>query len=73
MPGPKVASPPNRKYGAVMSKLTEKVKSVFRKRRPVTPEDAAEIADWVNEGGAADPEGPPRVIDPKSGPNGPKP
>ncbi|GAA1813002.1 hypothetical protein [Agromyces neolithicus] len=53
-----------------MSKFTEKVKSIFSKRRPMTPEDAAEIADWVNEGGAIDPEGPPRVADPKSDPKG---
>ncbi|MGW9630549.1 hypothetical protein ACWGST_07570 [Agromyces sp. NPDC055520] len=46
-----------------MSKFTEKMKSLFRRPRPVTQEDADEIADWVNEGGAFDPEGPPRVID----------
>jgi hypothetical protein len=45
-----------------MSKLTEKVKSFFRRPRPVSREDAAEIADWVNEGGAVDPQGPPPVI-----------
>jgi hypothetical protein len=29
----------------------------------MTREDAAEIADWVNEGGSFDPDGPPRVLD----------
>lgn len=47
-----------------MPKLTEKVKSLFSRRRPVTSEDAAEIADWVNEGGAPHPDGPPRIIPP---------
>jgi hypothetical protein len=46
-----------------MSKLTEKVTALFRRRRPVTREEAAEIADWVNEGGTFDPNGPPPVID----------
>jgi len=46
-----------------MSKFTETVTSFFRRRRPITREDAAEIADWVNEGGAVDPAGPPPVID----------
>lgn len=46
-----------------MSKFTEKVKSIFRRRKPMTRQDAVEIADWVNEGGAFDPEGPPRVIE----------
>jgi hypothetical protein len=46
-----------------MSKFTERVKSLFRRPRPVSREDAAEIADWVNEGGAYDPEGPPPVIE----------
>lgn len=41
----------------------ERIKSFFRRSRPLTPEDAAEIADWVNEGGTFDPTGPPRVID----------
>lgn len=40
-----------------------KVASLFRRPRPVTREEAAEIADWVNEGGAADPGGPPPLID----------
>ncbi|WP_454790484.1 hypothetical protein [Mycolicibacterium lutetiense] len=48
-----------------MPKLTKKVKSLFSRRRPVTREDAAEIADWLNEGGALHPDGPPTVIDPK--------
>ncbi len=46
-----------------MSKLSEKITSLLFRQRPVTREDAVEIADWVNEGGAADPAGPPRVID----------
>ena len=29
----------------------------------MTQEDAAEIADWVNEGGSFDPAGPPRVVE----------
>lgn len=41
----------------------ERIKSFFRRSRPLTREDAAEIADWVNEGGTFDPAGPPRVID----------
>jgi hypothetical protein len=49
-----------------MPKLTEKVKSLFKRRRPVTPEDAAEIADWVNEGGAPHPDGPPKIAQPKN-------
>ena len=49
-----------------MSKLTTKVKSLFSRRRPVSREDAAEIRDWVSEGGALHPDGPPPVIDPKS-------
>ncbi|MEP6482159.1 MAG: hypothetical protein ABJA94_09155 [Rhodoglobus sp.] len=52
-----------------MSKLTEKIASFFRRPRPVTPEDAAEIADWVNEGGALHPLGPPPVIDDEKGDN----
>ena len=49
-----------------MAKFTERVKAILRRPRPVTPvtkEYAAEIADWVNEGGAFDPAGPPPVID----------
>ncbi|MDV3126192.1 hypothetical protein M1247_14815 [Mycobacterium sp. 21AC1] len=46
-----------------MPKLTKKVKSLFSRRRPVTREDAAEIADWLNEGGAPHPDGPPPIID----------
>lgn len=48
-----------------MSKLTDAVKSLFSRRRPVSREDAAEIQDWVSEGGALHPDGPPSVIDPK--------
>ncbi|MEQ1736529.1 MAG: hypothetical protein ABL886_09015 [Rhodoglobus sp.] len=39
------------------------LKSLFRRPRAVTREHAAEIADWVNEGGTFDPAGPPRVIE----------
>lgn len=46
-----------------MSKFSEKVKSLFSRRKPVTTEEAADISDWVNEGGALHPEGPPKVID----------
>ncbi len=46
-----------------MSKFTEKITSFFRRQRPVTREDAAEIADWVDEGGAFSPEGPPPIIE----------
>ena len=45
-----------------MSKLTEKVKSLLGRPWPVTKEDAARIENWVNEGGAVDPEGPPPVM-----------
>lgn len=48
-----------------MSKLTEKVRSLFHRQRPVSREDAAEIADWVDEGGAFSPEGPPPVNEEK--------
>ncbi|MGW6694401.1 hypothetical protein ACWF62_11555 [Rhodococcus sp. NPDC054953] len=50
-----------------MSKIGTKVRSLFHRRRPVTREDAAEIADWVNEGGAPHPDGPP-VVDDEDGP-----
>ncbi|MDP3208705.1 MAG: hypothetical protein Q8M65_06120 [Rhodoglobus sp.] len=39
------------------------LKSLFRRPRALSREDAAEIADWVNEGGTFDPTGPPRVIE----------
>lgn len=48
-----------------MSKIGSKVKSLFNRRRPIARDDAAEIADWVNEGGATHPDGPPTVIDDK--------
>lgn len=44
-----------------MSKLTDKVRSLFHRRPAVPKEEAVEIDDWVNEGGAFDPTGPPRV------------
>jgi len=43
--------------------FNEKLERLFRRRRPMTREDAAEIADWVNEGGSFDPAGPPRVVE----------
>ncbi|WP_181762860.1 hypothetical protein [Rhodococcus spelaei] len=46
-----------------MPRFSEKVKSLFSRRRPVTPEEASDIADWVNEGGALHPDGPPKVVD----------
>jgi hypothetical protein len=46
-----------------MSRLTERVGTWLRRRRPVTREELAEITDWVNEGGAVDPAGPPPLID----------
>lgn len=46
-----------------MSKLTEKSAPLLHRQRSVTREYAAEIANWVGEGGAADPTGPPRVVD----------
>ncbi|SER65292.1 hypothetical protein SAMN04488583_5896 [Mycobacterium sp. 88mf] len=58
-----------RPYDRGMPKLTKKVKSLFSRRRPVTREDAAEIADWLNEGGALHPDGPPTVIDPNKSKN----
>lgn len=48
-----------------MSKFTDKVRGIFRRRRPVTPEEAHDLADWVNEGGAFDPDGPPSVAEQK--------
>ncbi|MFC4603203.1 hypothetical protein [Rhodococcus kronopolitis] len=55
-----------------MAKFSDKVKSLFSRRKPVTPEDAAEISDWVSEGGALHPDGPPKVIgDPKDKPTAP--
>lgn len=44
-----------------MSKVTEKIASLFHLKRPVSKETAADISDWVNEGGASDPDGPPAV------------
>ncbi len=44
-----------------MSKFTEKIASLFHRPRPVTREDAAEIADWVDEGGTTHPAGPPKI------------
>ncbi|HWM34782.1 MAG TPA: hypothetical protein VNR36_11145 [Pseudolysinimonas sp.] len=42
-----------------MSRLTDRVSAWLLRRRPVSAEEFAEVADWVNEGGALDPAGPP--------------
>jgi hypothetical protein len=42
--------------------LTERVKSLFRRRRPVTPDEADDLSRWVSEGGTPHPEGPPPVL-----------
>jgi hypothetical protein len=34
-----------------------------RKRRAVTREEYARVADWVSEGGALDPAGPPPLLE----------
>ncbi|TQL47537.1 hypothetical protein FB562_0601 [Homoserinimonas aerilata] len=44
-----------------MGRFTDAVKGMFRRRKPVTPQEAEDLADWVNEGGAFDPAGPPEV------------
>lgn len=46
--------------------FTSNVAAVFRRPHPVSRELAARIADWVNEGGAVDPAGPPPLIDDQS-------
>lgn len=53
----------NREGVDVTVVIRNKVASFFRRPRPVTREEAARIADWVNEGGAVYPAGPPPVID----------
>jgi hypothetical protein len=45
-----------------MGKFTERLKSMFRRRRPVTVEEAEVLSNWVNEGGTYDPDGPPPVV-----------
>ena len=52
-----------RQEGVEVMTFTRNVASVLRQPRPVTRELAARIADWVNEGGAVDPAGPPPLID----------
>lgn len=54
-----------------MGRFTDAMKSFFSRRteQVLTPEDAAEIDDWVDEGGTAHPAGPPRVVeDPEARP-----
>jgi hypothetical protein len=49
--------------GDLVSHFTESVSRWLRRRRAVTREEFAEVADWVNEGGALDPTGPPPLIE----------
>jgi hypothetical protein len=53
-----------------MSRFTDRVNAWLLRRRPVTRDEAAEIADWVNEGGAVDPAGPPPLIEDDDGNDG---
>ncbi len=55
-----------------MGRISDAMNSLFgrKKSRDFTAEDAAEIDDWVDEGGAAHPDGPPRVVDEQDRPNG---
>lgn len=46
-----------------MPKIIDSISALLGRRKPVTREEAAEIADWVGEGGAPDPDGPPRIVD----------
>jgi len=46
-----------------MSKFTDRISGWLRRRKPVTREEYNEVANWVNEGGALDPAGPPPLID----------
>lgn len=46
-----------------MGKFSERLKAMFRRRRPVTAEEAEVLSTWVNEGGTYDPDGPPPVAD----------
>jgi hypothetical protein len=46
-----------------MSRFTDRVSDWLRRRRPVTEEEYVEVANWVNEGGALDPAGPPPLIE----------
>ncbi len=48
-----------------MGKLTDSVKSIFGrgKNRVVTRDYGEQLDDWVDEGGAPHPDGPPRVAD----------
>jgi hypothetical protein len=45
-----------------MSKLIERATLLFRRPRPVSKEEVDRIANWVNKGGAVDPEGPPPIV-----------
>jgi hypothetical protein len=46
-----------------MSRFTDRISGWFRRRRPVSEDEFAAVANWVNEGGAIDPAGPPPLID----------
>jgi hypothetical protein len=46
-----------------MGKFAERLKSILRRRRPVTTDEAEVLSNWVNEGGAFHPDGPPQVAD----------
>ncbi len=46
-----------------MSKMSDRLSAWILRRRPVTRDEFAEVADWVNEGGAVDPAGPPPLLD----------
>lgn len=46
-----------------MPELMNRFSAWILRRRPVTREEFAEVADWVNEGGALDPAGPPPLLD----------
>lgn len=50
-----------------MGRFTERIKGLFRRRKPVSPAEAEQLSTWVNEGGAFDPEGPPPVAEPAEG------
>ncbi|MDJ0319119.1 hypothetical protein [Pseudarthrobacter sp. PS3-L1] len=46
-----------------MSKIARKIEPAFWGEHPVSAEEAAEISDWVEEGGTANPDGPPLITE----------
>jgi hypothetical protein len=46
-----------------MGRFTDGIRRIFGRRRPVTPEEAEVLSNWVNEGGTFHPEGPPPVVE----------